>query len=393
MDDMEFTQFAEAVNGFVGEDEINSENDTKEVDMKEVKHETPVDYGDKIKCSFCPENVPTTEIVLHTQMHVLEWEKEGDPDLDGSDTDTDDKEPKSKAKKGKDKENAHNLPDSELMNCSLCQKKVPKATIYDHTHEHMFAKRKMHPCHLCDKTYRDKNQLRLHLMVHTGEKPFQCDRCDKTFRLAQSLKNHININHTKANLETCDQCGEAFTYKKGLIGHLSKVHGIETGWKCEKCGERFLTENGMRSHEKVDSCYKLCCPDCGKMFKRASLLEKHREVHMDKEHTHHCDQCGKDFPSTEALKRHTLLHLNLRQFQCFCGKAFNRKDGLRAHEKTHGHKNPKYDVREKDVYQVLSVGHDQREATLREQEQERLHWLYNTQNQGLKSEFATWGQR
>ena len=386
MDEHEFQQFAETVNGFSGDYERSSDNE-----MKEVKHEADGTYGDQIKCSFCPETVPSGDIVLHTQVHVQEWENAGDPDLEGSDSDTDDEDNKSKAKKEKD--NAKNLPESELMNCSLCQKKVAKATIYDHTYQHMFAKRKMHPCHLCDKTYRDKNQLKLHLMVHTGEKPFQCDKCDKTFRLAQSLKNHININHTKANLETCDQCGEAFSYKKGLIGHLSKVHGIETGWKCEKCGERFLTENGMRSHEKLDSCYKLCCPDCGKMFKRASLLEKHREIHMDKQLSYHCDQCGKDFPTPEALRRHTLLHLNLRQFQCFCGKAFNRKDGLRAHERTHNHKNPKYDVREKDVYQVLNLGHHEREAWQREQEQERLKWMYTTQNQGLKSEFSSWQQQ
>ena len=199
------------------------------------------------------------------------------------------------------------LPDGEMMNCSLCQKNVPKIIIYEHTYQHMFATRKMHGCHLCDKTFKDKTQLGMHLMVHTGEKPFQCDRCEKSFRIAQSLKNHINIHHTKANLETCDQCGETFTYKKGLIGHLSKVHGSETGWRCDDCGERFLTEDGIKSH-KLDVCFKFCCNDCGKMFKRASILEKHREIHSDKaKELFNCDQCGKDFSTQGALKRHTNL--------------------------------------------------------------------------------------
>jgi len=383
MDDEEFQQFAENINKQY-DDENNIESS--------VKHEITSDEAEEVKCSFCPETVSTKDIVSHTQMHTLEWEKEDDPDESDPD-DTDDEDTKVEMSDISE-ETAKKLPDGEIINCSLCQQDVPKLTIYEHTYQHMFAKRKMHPCHLCDKTYRDKNQLSMHLMVHTGEKPFQCDRCEKSFRLAQSLKNHINIHHTKSNLETCDQCGETFTYKKGLMGHLSKMHGIETGWKCDKCGERFMTEAGMESHDKLDSCYKLCCTDCGKMFKRASLLEKHREIHSDKEHNYHCDQCGKDFPTPEALKRHTILHLNLRQFQCFCGKAFNRKDGLRAHEKTHNHKNPKYDVREKGANQVPSevpalvpsqvpaLVSDQREVWQRQQEQQHLHWLHGVHGLG-----------
>jgi len=347
------------------------------------------EYGDLVKCSFCSRNVPSLDIVNHTQLHTLEWE--GDKDLEDSDSDCSE-DGISKNNKVKMKESTNDYLDSELMNCSLCKQRVPKVTIYEHTYQHMFATRKMHPCHLCDKTFKDKTQLGMHLMVHTGEKPYQCDRCEKSFRIAQSLKNHINIHHTKANLETCDQCGETFTYKKGLIGHLSKVHGIDTAWKCETCGERFLTEQGMKKHES-DACFKFCCTDCGKMFKRASILEKHREVHMEKHNIYNCDQCGKDFPTTEALKRHSILHLNLRQFQCYCGKAFNRKDNLRTHQKTHQNQSPvdskmqdmSNDVEsplppppteDKSVLQATVHGFNHAaEAWHRHQEQLRLNWM------------------
>jgi len=313
---------------------------SKTINGDTVKSETS---NDCIKCAFCPDTVPTTQIIAHTQMHTKEWEKE-DQDLGDSENETGD------VKKEANEQNPteNKPPDEDMMNCSLCQQNVLKSTIYEHTYQHMFATRKMHPCHLCDKTYKDKTQLNMHLMVHTGEKPFQCDRCEKTFRLAQSLKNHINIHHTKANLETCDQCGETFTYKKGLIGHLSKAHGIDTAFKCQNCGERFLTEQGIKKHE-LDACFKYCCTDCGKMFKRASHLDKHKEVHTEKgekEFIYNCEQCGKEFPTADALKRHTILHLNLRQFQCFCGKAFNRKDNLRAHEKTHQNQGAIRDSRE-----------------------------------------------
>eukprot|EP00092_Neocalanus_flemingeri_P016702 GFUD01018065.1.p1 GENE.GFUD01018065.1~~GFUD01018065.1.p1 ORF type:complete len:360 (-),score=49.48 GFUD01018065.1:133-1212(-) len=304
-----------------------------------VKNEKP--YDEQVRCSFCSQLVPSADIERHTQLHAECWEAERESENLKSDK-AEDKNIKSETIENNSKHDADTAKEivageDDLVNCSLCQKKVPKLTIFEHTYKHMFASIKLHPCHLCDKTFKDRTQLRNHLMVHTGEKPFQCDSCEKSFRLAQSLKNHINIHHTQANLETCDQCGETFTYKKGLLNHLSKVHGNETGFKCDKCGFRFITEKGLKTHEQ-DSCFKHCCPECGKVFKRNSHLEKHKETHLEKDekaYIYNCVQCGKYFPTAIALKRHENLHLNLRPYQCFCGKSFNRKDGLKAHVKTH----------------------------------------------------------
>ena len=160
------------------------------------------------------------------------------------------------------------------------------------------------------------------------------------------------------------------------------MHGSETGWMCDNCGERFLTEDGMKSH-KLDVCFKFCCNDCGKMFKRASLLEKHRVIHTEKalNYEYHCDQCGKDFNTPEALKRHAVLHLNLRQFECFCGKAFNRKDNLRTHQKTHTTKEspqpsiPGNHSEDKSVLQASIQGFSARDAWQRQQEQQHVNWL------------------
>ena len=115
------------------------------------------------------------------------------------------------------------------------------------------------------------------------------------------------------------------------------------------------------------------------MFKRASILEKHREIHSDKpKELFNCDQCGKDFSTQGALKRHSILHSNVMEFQCFCGKAFNRKDNFRSHQKTH--QSPKQEhaettSEEKSIPQVPSLGFNEREAWQRQYQQQHLSWF------------------
>ena len=224
----------------------------------------------------------------------------------------------------------------EAVNCSLCKKDVPKLIIFEHTYHHMFVGRKMYPCHVCGKMFAENGQLITHLTIHTGEKPFACDQCENTFRLSTSLKNHINKHHTKTKHDSCDQCDESFYYKKGLINHQRKVHGKETGFMCNKCELIFVTEKGMESHTQEDSCFKHCCPECGKVFKLSSSLYSHKKTHSavdDITNNFHCGKCGTSFRRADVLKSHEKMHDNFGQIKCFCGKTFNRQDGLNIHMK------------------------------------------------------------
>ena len=136
-----------------------------------------------------------------------------------------------------------------------------------------------------------------------------------------------------------------------------------------------FTEVGMNKH-KLDVCFKFCCNDCGKMFKRASILEKHRKIHSDKpKELFNCDQCGKDFSTQGALKRHKILHSNMMQFQCYCGRAFNRKDNFRSHQKTHQSPKPGIAETHSEEKSVLasSQGFTDREAW--QKQQQHLSWF------------------
>ena len=57
--------------------------------------------------------------------------------------------------------------------------------------------RKFH-CPICEKSYKSNTGLKRHLIVHSGERPFQCQFCFKSFFRKYVLTTHISRVHNKA---------------------------------------------------------------------------------------------------------------------------------------------------------------------------------------------------
>ncbi|XP_022247729.1 gastrula zinc finger protein XlCGF9.1-like, partial [Limulus polyphemus] len=77
---------------------------------------------------------------------------------------------------------------------------------------------KSYVCEICDRRFTHAGSLKIHHLIHTGEKPFSCDRCGKKFRVGSHLKDHLLI-HTGEKPHSCNVCGRTFTRAGSLKRH------------------------------------------------------------------------------------------------------------------------------------------------------------------------------
>ena len=77
-----------------------------------------------------------------------------------------------------------------------------------------------HLCPFCGKGFRAKENLKLHIRKHTGERPFECEFCGRAFGGKSDMNRHLRI-HTGERPYRCDACGKTFARADYLSKHLS----------------------------------------------------------------------------------------------------------------------------------------------------------------------------
>ena len=206
-------------------------------------------------------------------------------------------------------------------------------------------RRKAFQCQVCEHSFGDRNQLKMHIRIHTGERPFECEKCGKRFTQRSSLNTHMQIHGPRLQ---CKQCDRTYTHRTALKDHVDLVHATEWPFKCDICDKRFSAKRFLTSHVRSHlTSYQ--CVICSKTFRGLSGYNRHTlaakcaqaqfkaaaSALEDSEHIKlfMCEKCNETFDSEAAFKLHSKTHEDAtKPFECSeCGKRFKREAHLKSH--------------------------------------------------------------
>ncbi|KAF7286016.1 hypothetical protein GWI33_008319 [Rhynchophorus ferrugineus] len=139
-----------------------------------------------------------------------------------------------------------NYEDTYFKECGVCKKKFRH--LKKHLREFHEGNGKNYICDLCGKEFRGQSGLKVHLMIHRGDKPHQCSLCQKKFYSRQYLTIHLRT-HSGEKPFKCEVCGKGFAQTPPLKVHM-RTHSGERPYKCDLCSLNLISRQLLNFHRR-----------------------------------------------------------------------------------------------------------------------------------------------
>nr|CAI5868401.1 unnamed protein product [Callosobruchus analis] len=264
--------------------------------------------------------------------------------------------------------------------CSKCNKTFWTESSRK-AHENSHVKRKLRECDVCGKQFTryllqafidfnisNRESLRIyiffsdtmflkaadvkrHMSVHTGLKPYSCAICHTSFTqsgsLATHMKKHDNIRGIDISKKTieqspylCPYCGKAFKHSSSLTTHV-RSHNEDKPYFCMECDMRFVSNGKLTTHMRIHTGERpYICKYCGSSFSQSTTLKKHIRSHLGTK-DYKCQQCNKTFATSYYLNIHKRKHTGEQPLKCnICARAFSDPKNLKQHKMIHSGDRP-----------------------------------------------------
>lgn len=138
----------------------------------------------------------------------------------------------------------------------------------------------------------------------------------------------------------CPECDKLFPRASSLRRHIL-LHMDDRPYQCTECDANYKSYSQLKRHIRSHTGEKPAkCEHCSKRFRTYNELYVHRRTHTG-EKPFECKYCGKSFSTRGYRNTHERIHTGEKRFECdFCEMKFTESSARRVHRFTHTGETP-----------------------------------------------------